>query len=154
MRDNIGLTARGKIRVLATRASQVLMDDTQENLVLGGSAEIITRAVGGAAESAVAYIGVGNGTAAPSTEQTGLSGDGFNAAVTAVTYPSANEVVFTAEVGEGDANDLLGITEFVLFTGDFRAFSRRVRTPAIPKTNEIQLTIEWTLTITSVDAGA
>lgn len=152
MRDRTSLNLSGHLRIIARRNGAVVLDVMEPNLVLDGSAEIVCRALGGA--TTINYIGIGNGSAPPNVSQTGLSGDGFNAEITAVSYPEAGQVRFVAHVAEEDANDLGGITEFVLFSGDLAAYSRRVRSPAVPKTNEIELDIEWTLAITSTDQGA
>lgn len=152
MRDVTNLSLKGQLRIIVRRRGLVVADIREPNLVLSAAADVIVRALGGTAP--IYYIGVGNGTTPVSPGQTGLSGTGYNAPITGVAYPAVGEVVYTAEVGAGDANELGGITEFVLFSADLGAYSRRVRTPAIPKTHEITLTIEWAHSVVAVDNGA
>ena len=117
-----------------------------DNLITISVLQLITYLlVGHPGNNKVTKVGVGDGTTEPARGDTGLS-NAFIKSVNSYTFPSENSVKYKFAFNSGDGNGLL-VSEFGLFSTDEVIFSRKLRTPAIPKDSDIIIEGDWTVQV-------
>lgn len=121
---------------------KVIDELTDDNLVVTLGKTNLCKLMGGnVAGEAITQIAVGEGTAAPDVSDTGPLTNQFKKAVSAVTYPDANSVLFAWELTTSEGNGL-AITEFGLMNVSDILCARKVRS-AINKTNAFSIVGSW-----------
>lgn len=124
-----------------------LIDEFEEdNLITITGLQLITfLLVGHPGNNKITKVGVGDGTSEPSRPDTGLS-NAYIKTINSYSFPSENSVKYQFAFNSGDGNGLL-VSEFGLFSGDEVLFSRKLRSPAIPKSAEILIEGNWSITV-------
>lgn len=101
--------------------------------------------VGHPGNNKITKVGVGIGTSEPGRPDTGLT-NAYIKTIDSYTFPSENTVKYKFSFNSGDGNGRL-VSEFGLFSGDEVLFSRKLRTPAIPKAADIIIEGNWLISV-------
>ena len=135
---------RGELHFTVKRGGRVIDKYDNHNMIMTAARELMAKILTGGASESITHIGVGSGTAAETTADTGLTGQ----ILVALTKRSStgNVARFDFTLGENDANGL-NIHEFGLFTSSGIMFSHRVRDEKKDLVKASDLTIEgyWTI---------
>lgn len=116
------------------------------NLVVTLGKTNIAKLLGGDVSGlAITKIAVGTNGAATNVADNALT-NMFSKAITSVSYPDANSIMFHFDIDNIDANGLT-IREFGLLNSGDVLFARKVREAEIVKTNAIRLVGTWKITI-------
>ncbi len=116
------------------------------NLITLSGKQIMTYLLSGEpGNHALKKVACGEGGSNPLTSNTDLTNK-YIKSIDSYTYLADNVVQFTISFGTGDANGL-NIAEFGLFSEDEQLFSRKIRTPFIPKDSSIIIDGYWTIYI-------
>jgi hypothetical protein len=144
MNDNI--IARGEVDILIFEHGKLIGRIQENNLVVTLGKTNIAKLLGGAAAGkAITQIGVGDNGVAPNIADNALSNQ-FSKAITSVSYPDGQSVLFNFEILNAEANGLT-IREFGLLNVDGVLCARKIRNEDIIKTNAIRLVGTWKITI-------
>lgn len=131
---------RGAVHLEVYKAGKLILADDDHNLIVAAGRAKLARMLGGEYTGHITQVGVGTGSAAAASGDTGLTNT-VKVNVSSVEYAN-NKVKFNFVIGTNVANGL-AIREFGLFFGDGTLFSRRVRKSTIGKEDDIQITGYW-----------
>lgn len=131
---------RGAVHLEVRKAGEVVLDETEHNLIVVEGRSKLAQMLGGAYGGHITKIGVGTGSTPAADGDTKLTG-AVLLNIKSVTY-DGTKVRFNFTIGSGEANGV-NIREFGLFFADNTMFSRRVRKSVIGKENDIEITGYW-----------
>lgn len=131
---------RGNVHLCIKKNGKVIHEEDDHNLIVTAGRAKLARLMGGGYNGHISQVGIGEGTAAASESDTGLT-NGVRVDIESVTY-SGTSVKFNFCIGTGQGNGL-NVREFGLFFADGTIFSRRVRASAIGKESDIEITGYW-----------
>lgn len=131
---------RGAVHLEVYKAGKLILVDDDHNLIVAAGRAKLARMLGGGYTGHITQVGVGTGSAAAASGDTGLTNT-VKVNVSSVEYAN-NKVKFNFVIGNNVANGL-AIREVGLFFGDGTLFSRRVRKSTIGKEDDIQITGYW-----------
>lgn len=131
---------RGAVHLEVYKAGRLILADDDHNLIVAAGRAKLARMLGGGYTGHITHVGVGTGSAAAASGDTGLTGT-VKVPVSSVEYAN-NKVRFNFTIGTNVANGM-AIREFGLFFEDNTLFSRRVRKSTIGKEDDIQITGYW-----------
>ena len=135
---------RGILAFDVRRRGRVIERVRDENLIVTSGREADALLLGGdAVDKTLATIGFGEGATATDLDDTALT-NAFTKAIDGITYPAAGQVraAFQLTVLEGNG---LAIIEFGLFLADGTLYARKVRSGAIEKADDVDITGTWTI---------
>lgn len=142
MKGTDGIRVEGILELLVYRRGELVERWRDRNLVVDDGKAILAQLVAGDGDP-VSKVGVGEGTAAPTPGDVGLT-NGYLKAVSGHSYPASGQVRFSFSFGTSEANGKT-ITEFGLFEAGDTLFARRTRTDPIEKDDETTITGTWTI---------
>lgn len=131
---------RGAVHLEVRKAGEVVLDETEHNLIAVEGRSKLAQMLGGAYGGHITKIGVGTGSTPAADGDTKLTG-AVLLNIKSVTY-DGTKVRFNFTIGSGEANGV-NIREFGLFFADNTMFSHRVRKSVIGKENDIEITGYW-----------
>lgn len=132
------------LQIICSKTGQLLEHYNDRNLVVSLGHRNLAKLIGGDAEGKkIAKIAVGTNGTPPSLTDSGLTGM-FSKAITSVTYPTSNQVVFNWQLDDTEANGII-IRELGLLNEDNSLFARKVRAEII-KTSDVRLVGTWRIT--------
>jgi hypothetical protein len=136
----------GEVNIKIFRDNLLIESIEENNLVVTLGKTNITKLLGGDAEGkAIDKISIGtNGNTATADDNT-ISG-AFTKAISSVTYPDAQSVMFHFDIDNAEGNGLT-IREFGLLNSNNLLCARKVRDTEIIKNNAIRLVGTWKITV-------
>lgn len=140
------LIAKGQVDIKVFKDG-VEIDRLQDNnlVVTLGKTNIAKLLGGDVAGKAITKIAVGTSSAPAAVGNNSITG-AFSKALTGVSYPNANSIMFAFDIDNAEANGMT-IWEFGLLNEDDILFARKVRDSSIEKTAAIRLVGTWTITV-------
>ncbi len=117
--------------------------DDHNLITLSGKQLMAYLLAGEPGNNKVSKIAAGEGATNPDSGDTDLTNK-YIKSVDSYTYLADNVLQYAISFDTGEANGLT-IAEFGLFSEDEQLFSRKVRTPAIPKDSSIIIEGYWTI---------
>lgn len=145
MKNNEDVKATGSFRLTVIENGEIKEIIEEKNLVVTLGLQNMARIIGGHADGLkIDKIGVGIGTDTPLPGDTALTSP-FIKDLEGATYPDNQSVLFSFDIDNDEANDML-ITEFGLLNTNEVLCARKVRTGSIAKTDSIRLVGTWKLT--------
>ena len=151
MKTNDSIIATGTFNLQVYENGALVHTISEHNLVVTLGHQNMAKLIGGdAAGKKIEKISIGTNGATPAAGDTALT-DPFVKGITSATYPDAQSVLFSFDIGNLEANkDSQGndrvIREFGLLNSDNVLCARKVRTGEIIKTDAIRLVGTWKLT--------
>jgi len=140
-----GIIVKGHFCMQTYIDGRLVEDYVDNNLVVTLGRKNVARLLAGdATGKKVSKIQVGTNSAAPALTDTGITNP-FTKAITSVTFPSDNEVMFNWILEANEANGM-DICEFGLVNDDNLLFARKIRTP-IQKVSPMVIVGTWKITI-------
>lgn len=141
-----GIKAKGEVFIQVFEGEKLIDTLHENNLVVTLGKTNLTKLLGGdAAGKPITKIGVGENGAAAVVGDNALQ-NMFSKALSNVTYPDAQSVLFHFDILNNEANGRT-IREFGLLTSDNVLSARKVRGAEIVKTDVIRLVGTWKITV-------
>jgi len=102
---------RGHVTIRAWRRGKLLWTREGDNLIVNAALGPIANLVGGAvvATNAIAVVGFGSGTTAPTVNDTDITAPAYYKAVASVSYPQSGYAQFTWEIVGSTDTGAVGI---------------------------------------------
>ena len=145
MNDILYGTGMFHVEVLDASTGKVLENYEDKNLVVTLGKTNIAKLLGGnAAGKKISKIAIGTGSATPAVTDTTLTGM-FSKAISGVTYPDSNSVMFSWSL-ETDEGNGITIKEFGLLNDDNVLCARKIRADIV-KTSAVRLVGTWKVSI-------
>lgn len=143
---NNSIIAQGEVNIQVFKDGRLVDTMQEKNLFVDLGKTNVARLLGGDVTGLpISKIGVGTNNTPPVVGDAALTGM-FSKAVSNVTYPAANKVMFHYDIDNTEANGMT-IREFGLLTSANVLCARKHRGADIVKTNAIRLVGTWTITI-------
>lgn len=135
----------GILEYTVRRRGRVIDHVVDRNLIVTTGREADAHLLGGdVVDRSLAQIGFGESGAAADLDDTGLSVGAYLKDIDAITYPAAGQVRAAFHLTVLEANGL-AIIEFGLFLADGTLYARKVRSGAIEKADDVDLSGTWTV---------
>lgn len=133
------------VEVIEVDTQKVIESFEEKNLVVTlGKTNLVKLLGGDAAGKKISKIGVGTSSTPPTITDNALTGS-FIKAISGVTYPDANSVMFSWSLETTEGNGMT-IREFGLLNDDNTLCARKVRTDIV-KTSAVRLVGTWKISI-------
>lgn len=143
---NDSLKATGDFILQVYENATLINTIAEKNLVVTLGLQNIARLLGGhASGKKIENISLGTNATDPALTDTAITAP-FSKALSGVTYPETNSVMFAFDIDNAEANGMT-IREFGLTNSDSVLCARKVRTGEIIKTSAIRLVGTWKITI-------
>lgn len=140
------ILATGEVHICVYENGRLINEIKESNLVVTLGLQNICRLMGGdAAGKKIEKISLGTNGTAPAAADAAITAP-FVKAISSVSYPEQNSVLFSFEITNAEANGMT-IREFGLLNTDNVLCARKVRTGEIAKTNAIALAGTWKITV-------
>lgn len=142
------LSGRLKIRVFQIiNGMKILINEFDDHnlITISGLQLIALLLVGAPGNNKITKVGAGDDDTIPHRADTGLQ-NAYIKTLDSYSFPDYNVVQYNFSFDSGDANALT-IKEFGLYSQDEQLFSRKLQIPGIPKSADIIIEGEWTISV-------
>lgn len=143
---NDKIIAKGEVNIQVFENGKLIETMREKNLVVTLGRTNLAKLLGGdAAGKKIDKVSVGTSAVPAAITDTTITG-AFTKAITSVSYPDVNSVMFNFDIDNTEANGIT-IREFGLLNSDSVLCARKVRTTEIVKTDVIRLVGTWKITV-------